>query len=138
MSLRESVTVGAVLPEWVNPSVSAEKMKLMAAILRDPNPIHWDRSEVARRGLGERLINQGPTNVGYVTNMLMAWAGPDALRKLTVRFTSNVFDGERVVAGGVVTAVRDESGERFADCDVWLDKGDGTRAVEGTATVLLR
>lgn len=129
---------GLQLPEWSLEAVSAEKMKLLAAILRDPNPIHWDPSEVARRGLGTRLINQGPINLGYITNMLMAWAGPDCLRHLEARFTANVFDDDSVVAGGVVTAVREEDGERLAECEVWLQRGDGSRAVEGQATVVLR
>ena len=128
---------GAPLAEWTLASVSAERMKLLAAILRDPNPIHWDPAEVERRGLGRRTINQGPTNLGYVTNMLMAFAGPACLRRLSARFTSNVFAGERVVAGGVITAVRDHGEELLVDCEAWLDRGDGTRAVEVTATVAL-
>ena len=124
-------------PPWVIESVSPEKMKIFAAIARDPNPIHWDRAAVAERGLGDRLINQGPTNLGYVVNMLLAWTGPASLRDIAVRFTSNVFDGDMVTAGGVVTGIRVEQGERLADCDVWLDRGDGTRAIAGTATVAL-
>ncbi len=131
------VSVGMALPEWRLESVSAEKMKLLAAILRDPNPIHWDASEVAKRGMGDRVINQGPTNLGYVTNMLMAWAGPACLRHMEARFTSNVFDGDSVVAGGTVLGLRSEGGERLADCEVWLDRGDGVRAVAGRATVAL-
>jgi acyl dehydratase len=131
------VTVGTGLREWRLDAVDPEKMKLFAAIARDPNPIHWDRREVAKRGLGERLINQGPTNLGYVVNMLLAWAGPASLRSLSIRFTSNVFDGDTVVAGGVVTGLRDVDGEHVAECEVWLDRGDGTRAVAGRATVAL-
>lgn len=132
-----TVAPGQALPEWPLRAVSPERMKLLAAILRDPNPIHWDPEEVAKRRLGDRVINQGPTNVGYVTNMLMAWAGPDCLRRLEVRFTSNVFGGDDVVAGGVISAVREEHGERLADCEVWLDVAGGERAVEGRATVAL-
>ena len=124
------VSVGQRLPEWKIESVSAERMKLLAAILRDPNPIHWDPDEVAKRGLGHRVINQGPTNLGYITNMLMDWAGPACLRNLEARFTSNVFGGDEVVATGVVTGVREEDGERLVECDVWLDRGDGSRAVD--------
>lgn len=131
------VAVGTPVPPWTHGPVSSEKMKIFAAIARDPNPIHWDRTAVAERGLGDRLINQGPANLGYVVNMLLAWTGPASLREITARFTSNVFDGDIVTAGGVVTAVREESGERLADCDVWLDRQDGTRAISGTATVVL-
>ena len=130
-------TVGSSIPGWTVEHVSPEKMKLFAALARDPNPILWDRAEVAKRGLGDRLINQGPTNVGYVVNMLIAWTGPASLREVAVRFTSNVFDGDRVVAGGVVAALREEGGERLADCDIWLDRDDGTRALAGRATVAL-
>lgn len=129
------VSVGQRLPEWRIESVSAERMKLLAAILRDPNPIHWDPAEVAKRGLGHRVINQGPTNLGYITNLLMDWAGPACLRSLEARFTSNVFGGDEVVATGVVTGVSEENGERLVECDVWLDRGDGSRAVDARATV---
>ncbi len=132
-----SVEVGTRLPEWTLDSVDPAAMKVYAALARDPNPIHWDRSEVAARGLGDRLINQGPLSLGYVINMLLAWSGPAGLRALSARFTAPVLDGDRVTAGGIVTAVRDGAGGRIADCDVWLTRGDGVRAIEGTATVLL-
>ena len=131
------VSVGTPLPPWSHGPVDPEKMKIFAAIARDPNPIHWDRAAVAERGLGDRLINQGPTNLGYLVNMLLAWTGPESLRDLRVRFTSNVFDGDMVVAAGVVTVIREADGEHLADCEVWLDRGDGTRAISGTATVAL-
>ena len=40
--------------------VKASRMRTMAAILRDPYPVHWDRKVVAKMGFGERTINQGP------------------------------------------------------------------------------
>lgn len=132
-----TVRVGDRVPDWRLSSVTPARMQLLAAILRDPNPIHWDRGEVAKRGLGDCLINQGPTNVGYVCNALLAWAGPGSLRSLTVRFTSNVFDGDSVVASGVVTALTTDLSDQLATCDVWLERGDGTRAVEGEAVVSL-
>ena len=132
-----TVAAGFEIPAFVVDGVSAEKMKTYAAILRDPNPIHWDRTEVAAAGHGDRLINQGPTNLGYVMTMLMNWAGPEAIRMVRTRFTSNVFEDDVVTAGGVVTDVRSEDGELLADCEVWLDRADGTRAVAGTATVIV-
>jgi hypothetical protein len=41
-----SVIAGDKIPPWIMPSVSAERMKTMAAVLRDPNPDHWDRNVV--------------------------------------------------------------------------------------------
>ncbi len=129
-----NVDVGSTIPEWEIPVVRADRMRTMAAILRDPNPIHWDRSVGAARGFGDHTVNQGPLNLSYVINMLTAWAGPTCIRRLRIRFPLAVLDGDRLVAGGVVTAVRG----RVAECDVWVDRDDGDRVLEGTATVALR
>jgi len=115
--------LGTEIPAW-STRVSPEPMKLYAALARDPTPIHWARRPA---------INQGPLNVGYIANMLMAWAGPASIKDLDVRFTDNVLANDEVTARGVVTAVT----EHEAECEVWLEKADGTRAVKGTATVAL-
>jgi acyl dehydratase len=125
---------GTSLPEYVVGPVSPEKMKIFAGILRDPNPIHWDHAELAQRGLGDRLINQGPINLGYVIEMLaQAFGGYDRIRRLTTRFTANVFEGDVVTAGGRVTSVEDG----VAVCEVWLDRAEGERAISGTARMSL-
>ncbi|MEV0595726.1 MaoC family dehydratase [Nonomuraea cavernae] len=132
------VAVGAELPEWHVPSVSAEKMKTTAALLADPNPIHFDAEAVRALGMGDRPVNQGPLNMGYVMNMLAAWSGGhDRLRRLRVRFLGNVFAGDQLRAGGVVTAVREENGDRLADCEVFLTVVGGEPVLKGTATVAL-
>lgn len=120
-------------PFTVGP-VPAEKMKILAAILRDPNVIHIDRELVQQRGLGDKVINQGPTNMGYVTTMLDENFGPGTLARLTVRFGTNVFEDDVVTAAGVVTAADDGT----VTCDVWLDRQDGSRAVSGTAVMRRR
>lgn len=133
-----SVKVGDELPRRVIESVSAEKMKTMAALLGDPNTIHWDVDDVRRLGLGDRPVNQGPNNMGYVIDMLTDWAGgPHNVRRLKVRFLGNVFAGDRLVAGGEVTAVRDDPEGRLVDCDVWLARDGAEAVLAGTATVLL-
>lgn len=101
--------VGQQLPALVIDEVSAEKMKLMAAILRDPNPIHIDADEVRALGLGDREVNQGPSNMSYVLNMVTRWSGGvPTLRSVAVRFLGNVFAGDRVDCVGTVAAIDDE------------------------------
>ena len=133
------VQVGDSIPEWVMESVRPERMRTMAAILRDPNPVHWDRKAVAALafGLGERTINQGPLGLSYMLNMLMEWTGPTSVRRITMRFPNVVLDGDRMVARGVVTAIREEDGVRLADCDVSLAREGEPPCLEGTATVAL-
>ena len=132
------VRVGTEIPEWVVEAVPQENMKTMALILHDPNPIHWDVDSVKELGLGDRVINQGPTNKAYVINALVAWLGDTSrLRSITVRFRANVYAGDRVIAGGVVTSVREAGGERLADCDVWLRLAEGPDVLSGTATIVV-
>jgi acyl dehydratase len=131
------VSVGAALPDWLMESVSPARMRTMAAILRDPNPVHWDREAVAKIGLGHRTINQGPLGLSYMVNMLHAWAGPGCVRRLFMTFPQAVLDGDRITAQGKVTAVREEGGERFADCDIWLMREGSDPPLKGWATVRL-
>lgn len=131
------VAVGDRIPAWVMPSVSPERMRTMAALLRDPNPIHWDRDAVDAMplGLGKRTINQGPLGLSYIVNMLHEWTGPGSLRRLVMRFPQVVLDGERVVAAGEVLALRTVGGEQLVDCAVRLEHDERGVLLEGEATV---
>ncbi len=131
------IEVGDEIPPWDMPNVTAERMRTMAAILRDPNPVHWDRRTVAKLGFGERTINQGPLGLSYMVNMLHAWTGPDSIRRIFMRFPLVILDGEHVTACGRVTAIRNENGERLADCDIWLEREGSENPLEGHATVRL-
>ncbi len=115
-------------------AVSAEKMKVMALILDDPNPIHFDSEAVRKLGLGEKPINQGPNGVAYVINMLLA-CDPQvrSVARIKLRFMANTYAGDNLTAGGTVTAI--EAPEQI-ECDVWLKRGDET-IVAGNATLLV-
>jgi 3-hydroxybutyryl-CoA dehydratase len=125
--------VSDALAAWAVESVSAERMRALAAVLGDPNPIHLDAAAVRALGLGDRQINQGPANLGYVINMLQAALPGAAFAGLRVRFLAPVFAGDRAVAGGRVEA----RAAGRVDAAVWLDVDGGPRAVEGTATLIL-
>jgi acyl dehydratase len=100
--------VGQELPTLEIDAVDPEKMKLMAAILRDPNPIHFDAERVAELGMGDRVVNQGPSNMSYLLNMVTNWSGGvGTLRSADMRFLGNVFGGDHVVCRGTVVAVED-------------------------------
>lgn len=128
-----TVSVGDPIPPLVVDAVSGEHIRMMALLLRDPNPIHFDPAAAAAAGLGDTIVNQGAGTMAYAMNMLVAWAGSrSAIRSFECRFTANVLAGDRVEAGGVVTAVTDDG---TVECEVWVDHPDGRRALAGTATV---
>lgn len=125
--------IGDGLPELRIDSVSAESMKAWAVFLRDPNPIHLDPAAVRAKGLGDRVINQGPANVGYVITMLLRAFPGSALESLDSRFNDSIFAGDAVTAGGRVTAL---DGGRVC-CEVWLKAEGRAEAITGTAVLRL-
>jgi acyl dehydratase len=122
--------VGDQLPEFAVPSVDPARMKTMAAVLRDPYRVHWDREATREMGLEGRVINQGPLNLSYIVNMLHSFSGPTSVRRLTVSFGQPVFDTDSVVSGGEISAIE---GDR-ATCAVWLKRGDEI-VVSGAAVI---
>lgn len=124
---------GDALPPFVIESVSPEAMRDWSVFLADPNPIHLDVEVVKAKGLGDKRINQGPINVAYMMNMLMAAFPGCLIESMDSRFLDNVYEGDRAVASGEVTAVE---GNRVS-CDLKLDV-DGRGTVNaGTATIII-
>lgn len=135
----EPPVVGDQLPELRIDAIDARDIMLMALVLRDPNPIHYDVDAVRAAGLGDVEVNQGGATMAYVLNMLSRWTGSQTnLRSIRCRFSANVLAGESVTARGTVTAVTPDShspGDVIVECDVWVERDDGARAVTGSARV---
>ncbi|MEE2034895.1 MaoC family dehydratase [Rhodococcus chondri] len=131
-------TVGEQIPGRVIDAVDPARMRTLSALMRDPNPIHFDRSAASTLGLGDRTVNQGPSNIAYVVSMLGSWAGgADRVTGYRFRFLGNVFEGDRLQASGTVTAVEETAGGLVVRCELALDVVDGARVLEGTGTVHL-
>ncbi|MDG2300795.1 MAG: MaoC/PaaZ C-terminal domain-containing protein [Acidimicrobiales bacterium] len=131
-----NIEVGNEIPSLDIPSVDPQRMKTMAALLRDPYPIHWDAEGNEQMGIKGKVVNQGPLNLSYVVNMLMNWQGQDCIRRLTVRFTGWVLGGDTLTAHGTVISVDNANDELLAKCEVWLER-DGERLLEGEAVVAI-
>ena len=129
-----SWSVGDALPAFTIPAVGPEAMKQGAVFLADPNPIHLDADVVKAKGLGDRVINQGPANVAYLINMLMAAFPGGRIEAMDTRFLDNVYAGDTVTARGTVTGVE----EMRVSCEFTLDVEGRGPVNSGTATILFR
>lgn len=127
---------GQEIEPFVVESVDPGRMKTMALLLRDPNPIHWDVEALERLGLPPRPINQGPINVSYLIETAVRAAGGERsrLRRFGVRFLANVLAGQRVECRGRVTAVDREAGTAELELSA---SADGEPVLAGTATIAL-
>jgi acyl dehydratase len=110
-------------------------MKAWAGFLRDPNPIHLDPRAVKSKGLGDRVINQGPANLAYVINMLQRAFPGAMIRTLDIRYVDNVFGGEAVEASGKITQLSESAGEIRLACEVVLRAEARGAVISGTATL---
>lgn len=134
-----SWAAGDTLPTLVIDPVRADLMDTMATILDDPNEIHLDPALVRRLGFGDQVINQGPSNCGYVMNMLRSAMPTGRLTSFSARFLGNVFAGDRLTAGGVVldTRTTQPDGATEVECEVWLENGEQRRVLEARARMSL-
>lgn len=129
------IAVGTLIPVRKF-TVEPEPMKVFSLLTADPNPIHWDRSATKKLGLGDRTVNQGGLNMAYVVRAITDWSGSSStLRSIRVRFLDNVFEGDRLDAGGTVTALRHVESSIVADVDIWLRTEDGRAVLSGKAAV---
>jgi acyl dehydratase len=129
--------VGDLLPPWRIEAVSPDNMRRLAETLRDPNPIHLDPAAVAKLGLGQRVINQGPANLAYIINMLHNAFGDSTLLQLDARFLANVFGGDAVEAGGRITAVETTERGTQVSYETWLNVDGRGPAVSANAVLLV-
>jgi acyl dehydratase len=127
-----SLNPGDPLPPFEVGDITRERMVAIMGVMGDPNPIHEDEELAARLGF-RGIVNQGPANMSYVTNMLLRVAGPGEVRALRFRFHDNVVPGDRLTATGTVVARRG----REIDCTFRLESADGRVPLSGDATVVV-
>lgn len=129
---------GDQLTPFVMESVSPESMKAWAVFLADPNPIHLDAEVVKAKGLGDRVINQGPTNVAYIINMLHNNFPGGQIEELDSRFLDNIYGGDKVETFGTVTDVSQEGNSTRIQCDIGLRVDGRGDVISGTASVVVQ
>ena len=118
-------------------------IKAIAAFFGDPNPLHVDRIASRTIGCERGLVNQGPTNIAFAMNGLLEHCSNTGLEiaRMKVRLRSPVQGSDCVVFGGQLTtvgpAVPSLTQSPFSDgdvhCEVWLDRVDATRVLDGMA-----
>jgi acyl dehydratase len=115
--------------------VDPAMMHVWAKVLRDPNRIHLDAEVVRARGLGNRVINQGPANVSYIMNMLLNAFPGGRLSSIKVRFADNVYGDEMVTPTALVEAIEDTAEGRRISFNIALH-AEGRLVLDGEASVL--
>lgn len=130
----DAVAEGDSLEPRIVEEVRGEDMKLMAALLQDPYPPHFDERRAEELGY-PGLLNQGPTNLSFILQAITEHLdSPTDVRTFDVRFHDMVFEDETLRATATVAEKAVEDGTNLVTFDVALEKEDGAVAVDGTVT----
>jgi acyl dehydratase len=107
-----------------------------AAVNDEFIPIHMDDTAGKEAGYSG-AFGMGNLQWAYLHVLLREFLAGSGGRivKLHCQFRGASEQHHTVTAKGVVTAVREEGGERLVDLDVWTEIEDGTKLAPGTATV---
>jgi 3-hydroxybutyryl-CoA dehydratase len=125
------------LPAWKLDHVDPGRMKTLALLLADPNPIHLDAAAARRLGVADRPVNQGPSTMAMAVNMVLAAFPGARLTSFRSRLLGMVLAGDGVEGGGSVLDHEIVDGQDRVRCQVHLDVPGRGRVLEGEAVLVL-
>jgi acyl dehydratase len=117
--------------------VDPARMKVLALLLADPNPIHLDAAAAQRLGVADRPVNQGPSTMALAANMVLAAFPGARLTSLRTRLLGLVLAEDRIEGGGDVTGREIVDGQERVRCQVYLEVPGRGRVLEGEAVLVL-
>lgn len=133
-SIRD-VAPGDSIGSYVTEPIHPLRIKMVASLMRDPVPTHFDRDAVKALGMGDRLVNQGVLNCGYLMELLYRFVDRTwALREFEVSLSQTVHEGDQVECSGTISSVDPEGLTAAIALEA---KVDGARVLAGTAVVAL-
>jgi len=133
----EDVKEGDEIPSLIKPPITEVQLVKYAGASGDFNPIHTVHHYAEKAGLGS-VIAHGMLSMGFAGEHVAKWIGENGtLKRLKVRFTAMTRPGDIVTAKGKVTEKKTVDGENLVECDIWIEKADGTKTIAGNATVSL-
>jgi acyl dehydratase len=138
MTLKASeLKVGDTYQEEVVKNLSRTQIVQYAGASGDYNPVHTDQMFTTELAGYPSVFAHGMLTMGMTGNMLTNWVGDGRLTKYGVRFTSQVWPGDTLVAKATVTEIREEDGQQLADLEVSTTNEEGVEVVKGSATARL-
>jgi acyl dehydratase len=127
---------GQPLPELRKDPITKVQLVKYAGASGDYNLIHTDDETARRVGL-DGVIAHGMLSMAFLGQYLCWLAGPESIRRLSVRFTEMVRPGDILTCKGRVTSGGRESGSPVATLEIWAENQRGERVTAGEAEVAI-
>jgi acyl dehydratase len=99
----------------------------------DFNPMHHDDTIATQVG-NPSVFGHGMLTMGLAARVVKDWFGPEAIRRLQVRFAKQVWPGDVLTCTARVTGKRAADGEQLVDLDLVVENQNGDKAITGSAT----
>ena len=125
------------LPPWKLDQVDPARMKTLALLLADPNPIHLDPAAAKRLAGTDQAVNQGPSTMALGVNMLLAAVPGARLVSYRVRLLGMVLAQDRVEGGGTIVDHEIVDGQERVRCQLHLEVPGRGRVLQGEAVLVL-
>jgi acyl dehydratase len=100
----------------------------------DYNPLHTDATYAQEVAGYPGVFAHGMLTMGMTGRAVTDWVGDGQLTAYGVRFTSQVWPGERLVSRLTVKGLRTEGDTDLVDLDVVTVNAEGTAVIAGYAT----
>ena len=127
-----SVNVGDERSEEF-PALTRTMFVKYAGASGDFNPMHHDDTIATQVG-NPSVFGHGMLSMGLAARVVKDWFGPEAIRRLQVRFAKQVWPGDVLTCTVVVTGKREEGGEQLVDLELTVANQDAVQSVSGEAT----
>ena len=127
-----AIAVGDTAPPLVVENLTRTNFVRYAGASGDFNPMHHDDTIATQVG-NPSVFGHGMLTAGLMARVVKDWLGPEALRRIQVRFAKQVWPGETLTFTATVTAVHDDT----VDLDLQAANADGEVKLTGTATAAI-
>lgn len=132
-----AIGIGEALPPLMK-RVTQEMINRWAEVSGDFNPLHVDPDFGKTTFFGTNIAH-GPLTLSFIIEMLTRWLGKEWIsggRLYDVRLVAPVPPDTEIIAGGEVTSVEFEGGQRRVDCEIWVKKQDDKLIITGKASCI--
>ncbi len=133
---RQDLESGSVLPDLRKPPITKLQLVKYAGASGDYNLIHTDDETARSVGL-EGVIAHGMLSMAFLGEYLCWLAGPESVRRLSVRFHEMVRPGDTLTCRGRVKEQTTGNAGSRLQLEVWTENQRAERVTFGEAEVEL-
>lgn len=129
----DEIKIGDQIKLDIERVIGQDKIDKWAEVSVDFNPLHVDQ-EFGKKSRFGITICHGSLTITFLMEMLTRWMGNGWLsggQLKDLRFVAPVLSGDIVRPKGKVTDKREDGKRKLIECEIWLEKQDGTKVITG-------